>query len=87
MAALRLCVERLVPPRKDSPINFEFPNIDKFEELHKTVAAIINAVANGQLTPSEGELLSKPIERYIKIYETTYLEKRLEELERREGIK
>jgi hypothetical protein len=87
MTALKLCIDRLVPCRKDSSINFEFPRIDKFEDLHKLIAAIINAVAGGQLTPTEGELISKPVERFIKIYETAYLEKRLEELERREGVR
>jgi len=87
MTALRVCIERLVPPRKDSPINFEFPQIQKFEELYKFLSAIVNAVAAGQLTPEEGELVSRPIERFIKVYETVYLEKRIEVLERKRGIK
>ena len=87
MTALRVCIERLVPPRKDMPINFEFPKIQKFEELHKLLASIVSAVAAGKLTPAEGELVSRPIERFIKVYETVYLEKRIEILERKEGIK
>ena len=29
MAALRLCLERLLPPRRDRPVTFELPKIEK----------------------------------------------------------
>jgi hypothetical protein len=33
MAALRLCLERLLPPRRDRPVTFELPNIENVNDV------------------------------------------------------
>src|SRR5450759_1705264 len=43
--ALRLCLERLLPPRKDRPISFTLPKIKGPVDLPKVLGAILEAVA------------------------------------------
>src|SRR3954454_11154830 len=50
ITALRLCLDRVLPPRKDRPINFEMPAIATIEDAPAAMAAITSAVANGDIT-------------------------------------
>jgi hypothetical protein len=65
--ALRLCLQRLLPPlRKDRTINFTLPKMEGPEDLFKGVAAILKAVAQGEITPQEGQTLTTILETYLK---------------------
>lgn len=81
LSALRLCLERLLPPRKDRPVAFEFPAIQSIEDAPKAMAAIAVAVAQCDLTPSEAAELSKVVEGYTRAVETADLAARLSRLE------
>lgn len=79
--AMRLCMERLLPPRKDRPIFLDIPSIENMDGATSAMAVIANAVSGGSITPIEGQVLSSMIENYRKTVETTELEKRIGELE------
>lgn len=79
--ALRLCLDRLAPARKDRPIPFALPPIERIEDLSRATAALITAVAEGELTPMEAAELSKLVDAHIKAVEVTDLNRRLEALE------
>jgi hypothetical protein len=82
MQALRLCLDRLVPPRKDRPVSFELPAITCAGDAAKASAALVAAVAIGQITPSEAVELGRLLESYVKTLEATDLEERLKKLEK-----
>jgi len=82
LVALRLCLERLLPPRKDRPISFTLPKIKGAEDLPKVLGAILEAVAQGEITPGEGQTLTPMLDAYRKALETTDLEARLTALEK-----
>jgi hypothetical protein len=82
MQALRLCLDRLVPPRKDRPVSFELPPITCAGDAAKASAALVAAVAIGQITPSEAVELGRLLESYVKTLEATDLEERLKKLEK-----
>ena len=82
VVALRLCLERLLPPRKDRPIAFPLPPIKEVEDLPKAMGAILRAVAQGEITPSEGQILTQMIEANRKAFEATDFEARLTALEK-----
>ena len=82
MAALRLCLDRILPPRKDRPVSFELPPIKSAQDAAATVSAVLAAVASGELTPADAGEISKLIEAYVKAFETAELAERLERLER-----
>ena len=85
--ALKLALERILPPRKDRPITVDLPAIKKIEDIAKATATITEAVGVGTLTPGEGELLSRIIDNHRRAVETIELEKRLTALEARSNLK
>lgn len=83
MQALRLCMDRLIPPRKDRPISFTLPPINTPQDAAKTISAVLSSVAAGEITPTEASEISKLIEVYIETFKTAELEERLSELEKK----
>jgi hypothetical protein len=81
MIALRLCLDRLAPARKDRHVPFEFPKIQEAADAVKASAAIVQAVATGDLTPSEAGELTRVLESYSRILEVADHEERLKRLE------
>lgn len=53
MTAMRLCLDRLAPPRKDAPVSFELPSIRSAADAVTASSALLAAVAVGEVTPDE----------------------------------
>jgi hypothetical protein len=85
MTAMRLCLERICPPRKDRPVLVDLPEMKGAEGASKVMAGILEAVAEGDITPDEARGLSSIVEVYRKTLETTELEMRLHALEQAKG--
>jgi len=83
LAALRLCLERIVPARKDRPVVFALPKITTAREAAKAAAALVQAVASGDLTPTEAAEVGKLLGDYVRVLEATEYEARLSQLENR----
>ena len=81
MAAIRLCMDRLAPPRKDEPVAFELPPLEKPADSVAAAAKIAAAVAAGELTPSEAAELAKVIDVYVRAIATNAFDERLAKLE------
>lgn len=79
--ALRLCLERIAPPRKDAPVTFAVPAMSSAKDAVVAAGAVLEAVAGGELTPAEGAHVMALVETYRKTLETTELEARLAALE------
>ena len=78
---MRLCIERLIPPRKDRPINFDLPPLKTTQDASLAMLKILESVARGELTPSEACEISKVIENYADTVRLTDLEERISEME------
>ena len=78
---LRLCLERIAPPRKDAPVTFALPPMQTAADAARAAGAILNSVADGDLTPTEGAHVMGLIETYRRTLETTELEARVMALE------
>lgn len=79
--ALRLCLERIAPPRKDAPVVFDLPSMQCAADAARAAGEIVRNVATGELTPTEGAHVMGLIETYRRTLETTELETRLSALE------
>ena len=79
--ALRLCLERIAPPRKDAPVAFDLPPMQSAADAAKAAGAMLDAVAGGDLTPSEGAHIMGLVESYRRTMETSELEARIAALE------
>jgi Family of unknown function (DUF5681) len=82
MVALRFCLDRILPPRRDRTVRFELPELVSTSDAGRAMAAITTAVARGYLTPSEAGELSRLLEVYVKTIEAVEFDKRLQALER-----
>jgi hypothetical protein len=81
MAALKLCLERLLPPRKERPLSISLPDVDGAADLPRLTAALIRAVGTGELTAGEAAGLSTLAANHGKTLELMELEKRVAALE------
>ncbi|WP_253285893.1 MULTISPECIES: DUF5681 domain-containing protein [unclassified Ruegeria] len=79
--ALRLCLERLAPTRKDAPVSFDLPTIKSAEDASEAAQAVLQAVSQGEVTPLEGATVMGLVEQYRRVLETTELERRITALE------
>lgn len=79
--ALRLCLERLVPPRKDSPITIELPPITTAGDVVNASAAVLSAVGAGEISPDEAGRVMALLTAHKNIVETGDLERRIAALE------
>jgi hypothetical protein len=85
MAAIRICLDRLAPPRKDRHIEFTLPKMEKASDAAKASAAIVEAASSGELTPSEASEIMKIVESYARALQASDFEARLERLENQKG--
>ena len=81
MAAIRLVMDRICPPRKDRPIRFALPKLEQASDALAAAAAIVEAVASGDLTPSEAAELSRVVSAYAATLEAADFDARLRKLE------
>jgi hypothetical protein len=81
--ALRLCLERIAPPRKDTPVSFDLPPMTSARDAAEAAQAVLKAVSEGELTPLEAAAVMALVESFRKTLETAELEARMEELEGR----
>lgn len=81
LAAARLVLERLVPPAKERPISLALPDVSTMRGVSAAQAAILRAVAEGALLPTEAQTLAGIVEARRKAIETEDLEARISALE------
>lgn len=82
--ALRLCLDRLAPVRKDAPITFALPPIRTAEDTVAASAALLAAVAGGEVTPDEAGRVMALLTAHKSIVEAGDLEARITALEARQ---
>lgn len=83
MTAIRLVLERLLPPAKERPVVISLPDVRTAEGAADAQAAILSAVAKGELLPGEGTTLASIVESRRRAIETADLEQRITALEQR----
>jgi hypothetical protein len=81
MTAIRLIIDRLAPVQKDRPVDFELPPLNTPADAVAASAAIVAAVAAGDLTPLEAAQLSKVVDAYVQALEAHVFEQQLAKLE------
>jgi hypothetical protein len=83
--ALRLCLDRLAPPRRDRPVSFALPALKEAADARDALAAVVRAVAEGELTPSEGATLAGLIEQFARVDDATESYRRIRDNKSKKG--
>jgi Family of unknown function (DUF5681) len=81
--ALRLCLERILPPRRGRAVQLDLPPVKSAADLSGRMAAITNAAGEGVITPGEAAELARVVEIFVRAAETSDFERRLRALEER----
>ena len=79
--ALRLCLDRIAPPRKDMPVSFALPPIKSAADTVAASSSLLDAVAGGEVTPDEAGRVMALLTAHRALVETGDLERRIEALE------
>ncbi len=58
LVALKLCLERILPPRQDRPISLKLPEVHVTSDVLRALNAILAGVGKGAITPSEAGILA-----------------------------
>lgn len=83
--ALRLCLDRLAPTRKDAPITIDLPPVRSAADAVAASAAVLAAVSAGDVTPGEAGAVMSLLTAHKTIVEAGDLEARVAALEDQKG--
>lgn len=81
MQAARLVIERIVPRRTDAPVTFDLPQVETSADMVAASAAILDAVAAGDITPNEAQAVAGLLQAHGRVLELHDLEERVRRLE------
>ena len=82
-AALRLCMDRIMPRRRDQPVPFTLPRIESLEDAVRASAEITEAIGCGYLTPREARELLGVVRDITETLQAGELADRVRRLEER----
>jgi hypothetical protein len=80
LVALRLCLDRICPPRKDRPVSFAMPELSTAADAKLATSALVKAVADGELTPGEASELGRLLDAFT-VLDASEFEERISRLE------
>ncbi len=83
--ALRLCLERVLPPRRDRPVTFDLPDLQSVADVATVAGGLLQSVSQGDITPAEAAEVGKLVDAYVRAVEASQFEERLARLEERSG--
>jgi hypothetical protein len=80
-ACLKICLDRLLPPKKSMPIRFKLPALNSIADAQSALALITAGMAAGKILSDEAVALSGIVTSFVKTIEASELESRLTALE------
>ncbi|MGD9511241.1 MAG: hypothetical protein AB7O95_26530 [Geminicoccaceae bacterium] len=82
--AMKLCMDRLLPVLRERPVSVALPPVATPKDAVTASAALIEAVATGEIAPGEARELGRLIELHLRAVEVHEFEARLAALETRQ---
>lgn len=81
--AMRLCLERVLPPCRERSVKFALPPIESAADIAAAMKAVTSALADGDITPGEAGTIASVVNTFVRAIETSDFERRLQEVEER----
>ena len=69
--AMRLCIERILPPCRERAVNFTLPPIESTDDISAAMQAVTAALARGDITPGEAATIAAVVETFARAIDTT----------------
>ena len=80
--AMRLCLERILPPCRERTVKFALPPVESAADIAAAMKSVAAALADGIITPGEGEAFARIVDTFVRAIETSDFERRLKAMER-----
>jgi hypothetical protein len=77
---LKFLLDRILP--KERTVRVKLPLMERSDDAVDALGAILNAAANGEITPSEAAAYTTVVEAYTRAINVHELESRIDKLER-----
>ena len=81
LTAMRLCMERVLPPCRERNVKFRLPPIESTltgdscgpssRDVSQAMNAVTAALAQGEITPGEAETIAGVVDTFVRAIETT----------------
>ncbi len=85
VTATKFIFDKLIAPCRENPLpEIALPSVTSAADMPSLTAAIIEAVASGELLPSQASALSSLVQNHAKALELTELEQRITALENKQ---
>jgi hypothetical protein len=69
--AMRLCIERILPPCRERAVKFSLPPIESTDDISAAMQAVTAALARGQITPGEAATIAGVVDTFARAIDTT----------------
>lgn len=79
--ALALCMERILPAMREPGVRIRMPRLEELKDIDLATQRLVNDIANGNVTPSEGEKIYAILQNRRNTIENRQTEARLTEVE------
>src|SRR5206468_2840566 len=79
--AMRLCIERILPPCRERTVKFVLPPIESAADIAAAMKAVTSALADGLITPGEAATIAAVVDTFVRAIETSDFERRLKLVE------
>jgi hypothetical protein len=80
--ALSLCLERILPSPREPGVRLKIPKLIKLEDIDVALQKVVDAIANGNMSPSEGEKFHALLQNHRGNIESRSFGARITELEK-----
>ena len=74
-------MDRILPIKKERNISLDLKSLRGSQDALQSIETVLRAVADGEITPSEGQAVASLLETHRRTFEVEELEHRLEALE------
>ncbi len=79
--AMRLCLERILPPCRERTVKFVLPPIESAADIAAAIKAVTSALAAGEITPGGAATIAAVVDTFVRAIETNDFERRLQLVE------
>src|SRR6266446_5090151 len=79
--AMRLCIERILPPCRERSVKFALPPIESAADIAPAMKAVTAALAASVITPGEAGRIAAVVDTFVRAIETSDFERRLKIVE------
>ena len=76
-AALRICLDRIIAPRRERPVQLGVPPIESLADIAGAMGVILGAATQGIVTPDEAFKLGQLVDTFMRAIETSEFDRRL----------